>query len=377
MAKSIEEINAKIHAGTAVTLTKDEFLSLVEQEGLDRAAARVDVVTTATFGAMCSSGAFFNFKHTDPPMKLKRVSFNGVPAYGGLAAMDVYLGATELAEDNPRYGGAHVIEALVRGESIRLKATSSATDCYPKEAIDLEFTLDDLNQAYLFNPRNGYQNYAAAVNSTDRVIHTYMGTLLPRYGNLTYSTTGAYSPLLNDPYYRTIGVGTRIWLAGAVGLVAWEGTQHNPTVARNDRGIPVGAAGTLAVIGNLKEMSADFLRAAYFHNYGTTLYVGIGVAIPVLDKEMAHCLAITDAEITTRVLDYGVPSRTRPVVAEVTYAQLRSGTVNINGKTIPTAPLSSLFKARQIMDLLKQQIQTGRFTLSAPIQPLPGTKGDE
>ncbi len=377
MLKSLEEINAKICAGTAVTLTKNEFLSLAAQDGLNEAAARVDVVTTATFGAMCSSGAFFNFKHTDPPMKLKRVSLNDVPGYGGLAAMDVFLGATEPAEDNPRYGGAHVIEALVRGDSVRLKADSSGTDCYPKEALEAQFTLDDLNQAYLFNPRNGYQNYAAAINGTDRIIYTYMGTLLPRYGNLTYSTSGSLSPLINDPYYRTIGIGTRIWLAGAVGLVAWEGTQHNPTVARNDRAIPFGAAGTMAVIGNLKDMSTDFLRAAYFHNYGVTLYIGIGVAIPVLDKEMAHYLAITDDDITTKVYDYGVASRSRPVVAEVTYAQLRSGSVLIDGKTIATAPLSSLFKAREIMHLLKQQIQAGTFTLSAPIQPLPGSRGVE
>jgi uncharacterized protein (DUF39 family) len=52
-----------------------------------------------------------------------------------------------------------------------------------------------------------------------------MGTLLPQYGNVTYCTSGELSPLFNDPMFRTIGIGTRIFLGGAQGYVAWEGTQ--------------------------------------------------------------------------------------------------------------------------------------------------------
>ncbi|MBO8125854.1 MAG: homocysteine biosynthesis protein [Firmicutes bacterium] len=371
MARSIEEINSRIKRGKAVVLTKEEFLEVVDEEGVDSAARKVDVVTTATFGAMCSSGAFFNFKHTDPPMKLSRVTLNDVPAYGGLAAMDVFLGATEPSQTDPTYGGAFVIEALVKGEKVRLKATSQGTDCYPRKEIESWFHLSDLNQAYLFNPRNAYQNYGAASNGSDRVIHTYMGSLLPRYGNVTYSTSGKLSPLLNDPYYRTIGIGTKVFLAGAEGFVAWEGTQHNPGAPRTERGIPVGAAGTLALIGNLKEMDHRFLKAAFFHNYGVSLYVGIGVPIPVLDKDMALNLAVRDEDIVTKIFDYGVPELSRPVLGQVTYAQLRTGSVTINGKTVPTAPLSSIVKAREIASVLKDRILSGEFTLTEPVRSLP------
>ena len=113
------------------------------------------------------------------------------------------------------------------GKKVKLKATSYGTDCYPRKEVTTFIGLNDLNQAYLFNPRNAYQNYSVAVNSSSRTIYTYMGTLLPSFGNATYSTSGELSPLLNDPYYRTVGIGTKIFLGGGDGYVAWEGTQHN------------------------------------------------------------------------------------------------------------------------------------------------------
>ena len=269
------------------------------------------------------------------------------------------------------YGGGHVIEDLIKGKPVLLRASSYGTDCYPNRSIETYITKDSLNQAYLFNPRNAYQNYAAAVNSGDRTLYTYMGTLLPRFGNVTYSSAGELSPLLNDPYLRSIGVGTRIFLGGAQGYVAWEGTQHNPSVPRGDNGVPLGAAGTLALIGDLKKMDTDFIRAARFHNYGTTMFVGVGIPIPILDAEMARFVGIKNEDIYTSIFDYSVPKRSRPSFGQVSYAQLRQGSVQINGREVPTAPLSSLKKAREIAALLKEWIQRGEFLLQEPAAPLP------
>jgi len=181
-----------------------------------------------------------NFGHADPPIKMGEITLNDVPASGGLAAVDTYLGVTEPSRTRGiEYGGAHVIEDLLRGHAVRLKASGHGTDCYPRTEIDTWVRLDDLNQAYFFNPRNAYQNYAVAVNSTDRTLYTYLGPLLPRFGNATYCSAGALAPLLNDPLYRTIGVGTRCFVAGAPGYVAWQGTQHNPNQTRDDNGEPV------------------------------------------------------------------------------------------------------------------------------------------
>lgn len=370
--KSFAEINAKIKAGKAVVLTAEEVIPLVEEKGPERAAEEVDVVTTGTFGPMCSTGAFLNFGHADPPIRMSKIWLNDVPAYAGLAAVDGYIGATELSETRGMaYGGAHVIEDLINGKPILLRAASYGTDCYPNRAIETYITKDSLNQAYLFNPRNSYQNYGAAVNSGDHAIYTYMGTLLPRFGNVTYSSAGELSPLINDPYYRTIGLGSRIFLGGAQGYVAWEGTQHNPSTPRGANGVPLGGAGTLALIGDLKEMDAAFIRAASFHRYGTTMFVGVGIPIPILDAEMARFVGVRNRDIYTSISDYSVPKRSKPTYGQVSYAELRKGSLQINGREVPTAPLSSLKKAREIASLLKEWIQRGEFLLQEPVADLP------
>ncbi|HHW27259.1 MAG TPA: hypothetical protein GXX23_07965 [Firmicutes bacterium] len=370
--RSFEEINEKIKEQKAVVFTAEEILRVVEEKGISQAAKEVDVVTTGTFGPMCSSGAFLNFGHSDPPIKMTKVWLNDVPAYAGLAAVDAYIGATELSETRGmEYGGAHVIEDLIAGKSVRLKATAYGTDCYPRKEIESDITKDSINQAFMFNPRNCYQNYGAATNSTDRVIYTYMGTLLPRMGNVNYSTSGELSPLLNDPYYRTIGLGTRIFLGGAQGYVAWEGTQHNPCRTRNDCSVPIGGAGTLSLIGDLKQMSTEFIRAGVFERYGVTLFVGVGIPIPILDEDMMRFVSVRNRDIQTNVFDYGIPKRSKPVVATVNYEDLRSGSIELNGRRVPTAPLSSLKKARDIALSLKSWIQKGEFLLQQPVQPLP------
>ncbi|HEX9094237.1 MAG TPA: homocysteine biosynthesis protein, partial [Coriobacteriia bacterium] len=333
---------------------------------------KVDVVTTGTFGPMCSSGAFINFGHSDPPIKMGTITLNDVPASGGLAAVDTYLGVTEPSlTKGIEYGGAHVIEDLLRGKAVRLKATGPGTDCYPRTEIDTWITLDDLNQAYLFDPRNAYQNYAVAVNSSDRTLYTYLGPLLPHLGNATYCSAGALSPLLNDPTYRTIGVGTRCFVAGAPGYVAWEGTQHNPNQNRDEHGVPTAPSGTIAVIADLKQASPEFFSAATFTRYGVSSFVGIGIPIPVLDEQIAETLALTDADITATVFDYGVPRRSRPSLGRVTYADLRTGSITLEGKKIPVGPISSLPKARRIARVVKDWVAEQRWTLNEPAQLLP------
>lgn len=371
MAKTYEEINEKIEKGEAVVLTAEEIIELVKEKGVAQAAKEVDVVTTATFGPMCSSGAFVNFGHSDPPIKMSKVWLNDVPAYAGLAAVDAYIGATELSDTQGfKYGGAHVIEDLIDGKPVKLKATAYGTDCYPRKEIETYVSKQTLNQAYLFNPRNVYQNYAVAVNSSDKTIYTYMGTLLPHFGNATYCSAGQLSPLLNDPYYRTIGIGTRIFLGGTVGYVVWEGTQHNPMRERNAKGVTVGPAGTLALIGDLKKMNTRFIRAATFHKYGTSLFVGVGIPIPVLDEEIANFVSISDEDIETVIFDYSLPNRSKPPLGRVNYAQLRSGTIKINDKDVPTASISSYARAREIAAILKDWIKAGQFLLQEPIERL-------
>ncbi len=370
MAKTIAQINEKIKKGTVVVVTAEAFTAMAKEQDIAKLAEEVDIVTTATFGPMCSSGAIMNFGHWSPGIRMEEITLNGVNAYEGLAAVDTYLGATSESKYDPTYGGATVIEELIAGKDVRLHARGKGTDCYPTKEIDTYINKDTLNEFYLFNPRNAYQNYSAATNSTNRIKYTYMGSLLPRFENVTYSTSGELSPLLNDPYLRTIGLGTRIFLGGTEGYVAWNGTQFNTRRERNRQGIPKMPGATLAVIGDAKQMSTEFIRAAYYEKYGVSMFVGIGIPIPVLDVEMAEHLAISNDKIETSILDYG--SEGHPSVGSTTFAQLASGTVTLaDGTEVKTAPMSSLAKAREIAEILNSWIKEKKFYLTEPVHMFP------
>ncbi len=380
--KTYEEINARIKAGEAVVVTAEEMVGIVKEKGPESAARKVDVVTTGTFAPMCSSGMFFNFGQMVPTIKASKVWINKVPAYGGLAAVDSYLGATEPAEDDPlnkiypgefKYGGGHVIEDLLRGKRMLLEAKAYGTDCYAARKMKKEVGLEDLSYALLCNPRNGYQNYNCAVNLSDKTVYTYMGMLKPNCRNANYCSAGELSPLLNDPYYKTIGVGTRIFLGGGYGYVTWRGTQHNPNAPRNSKGVPTKPAGTIMVQGDLKQMSPEWLRGVSLLGYGSSLAVGLGIPIPVLNSEMAKFTGISDEDIVTQVVDYGhdYTNGISRSYGEVSYADLKSGKIVVNGREVKTAPLSSVVKAREIAEILKKSISEGKFLLNKPAELLP------
>ena len=362
--RTIEEINEKIKRGDAVVLTADEMTKLVEENGVKAAAKEVDVVTTGTFGAMCSSGAVINLGHSDPPIKIQRAWINDVEVCHPGAAVDLYIGVSIMSETRPfEYGGGHVIEDLIGGKEVELRATANGTDCYPRTRIETTITKDDLNQFYLLNFRNCYQHYNCATNGRDEIIYTYMGKLLPYYGNASFSGAGNLNPLMNDPDYETIGVGTRIFLGGTQGYVIGEGTQHEPG----------SKFGTIMVRGDCKKMTTEFIRGASYPKYGTTLYVGIGIPIPILNEGLAEKTGISDQEILTNVVDYGVPRRDRPILRQVSYKELKSGKITIKDREVKVSPLSSLKKATDIAETLKKWIEDASFYLTSPVERLPTT----
>ena len=174
MTKTISEINEKIKQGKAVVATAEEIIDIARNKGLARTAREVDVVTTGTFGPMCSSGAYLNLGHSKPRIKLGggKAYLNDVPAYTGFAAADIMIGANALPDDDPRnrvhpgefnYGGGHVIEEMVGGKDVRLVASAYGTDCYPRKQLETLINIKDVNEAVLFNPRNAYQNYTCRV----------------------------------------------------------------------------------------------------------------------------------------------------------------------------------------------------------------------
>lgn len=383
--RTIAEINEKISRQKAVVWTVEELKVRVQDIGIAQAFKEVDVICTGTFEPMESSGALLNLGHTDPPIKIHQCWLDGVPAYAGFGAVDLYLGATAIADYGgespegemrqgmtlPERGGGHVIEDLIAGKSVTLKATGYATDCYPRTSLETTIARDTINQFYLFNPRNLYQNFIVGINGGDRTLYTYLGPLQPRLSNAVYSNPGAISPLLNDPDLQAIGIGTRIFFGGGIGYIAWEGTQHFPLQKRLPNRTPVGPAATLALIGDAKQMNDRWVRGCYFKNYGPSLMLGVGVPLPVLSEEIVSHCAIRDRDIVAPVVDFAIPRRVRPTFGLVSYAQLKSGRIKIEGKTVRVAPLASIFLSRQVAEELKQWIDAGQFTLTEPVASIP------
>jgi len=374
--RTIEEINEKISQGKAVVWTVAEVKARVGELGCEAIASQVDVVTTGTFEPMESSGAVINLGHTDPPINIRSCWLDGVAAYAGFGAVDLYLGATQLCEtgDGDEFrerGGGHVIEDLVAGKAVTLRAIGQVSDCYPRASLETTITKDKINQFYLYNPRNLYQNFIVGVNGGDRPLFTYLGPLQPQLGNAVYSNPGAISPLLNDPDLNLVGIGTRIFLGGAIGYVTWEGTQHFPLQKRLENHTPIGPAATLALIGDAKAMNTQWVRGCYFKNYGSSLMLGVGVPLPVLTTEVITRCAVQDQEVVAPVVDFSIPRRVRPTFGLVTYAQLKSGKIILNGKTIRVAPLASIARSLQVAEELKKWILAGEFTLTKPVAPIP------
>jgi uncharacterized protein (DUF39 family) len=384
--RTIAQINDKISRQCAVVLTVEELKARVAKVGIAQTAKEVDVIATGTFEPMESSGAIINLGHTDPPIKIRRCWIDGVPAYSGFGAVDLYLGATQaveapeveesrvsVAQAKPQAlrGGGHVISDLIAGKPVHLRAIGQVTDCYPRATFETTISRDTINQFYLFNPRNLYQNFIVGVNGGDRPLFTYLGSLQPRLGNAVYSNPGAISPLLNDPDLQLIGIGTRIFLGGAIGYVAWEGTQHFPLQKRLPNHTPIGPAATLALIGDAKQMDARWVRGCYFKSYGPSLMLGVGVPLPVLNEQVVANCAVQDKDLVAPVVDFSIPRRVRPTFGLVSYAQLKSGRITIDGKPVRVAPLASLAMSRQVAWELKQWIEAGSFTLTEPVAAIP------
>ncbi len=377
--RTIAEINEKIQRRKAVVWTVEELKAQVMERGVTAVAKAVDVITTGTFEPMEASGAVINLGHTDPPIKIRRCWLDGVPAYAGFGAVDLFLGAAHPVEvgegeEQREQGGGHVIENLIAGKPVHLRALGQVTDCYPRASFETTITRDTINQFYLFNPRNLYQNFIVGVNGGDRPLYTYLGPLQPQLGNAVYSNPGAIAPLFNDPHLQLVGIGTRIFLGGGVGYVTWEGTQHFPLQKRLPNQTPIGPAATLALIGDAKQMATRWVRGCYFKSYGPSLMLGVGVPLPVLTEAVvAHC-AVQDHDLVAPVVDFSIPRRVRPTFGLVSYAQLKSGRISVDGKSVRVAPLASQYLARQVAITLKEWIEAGTFTLTEAVAAIPGDR---
>ena len=121
-------------------------------------------------------------------------------------------------------------------------------------------------------------------------------------------------------------------------------------------------------------MRPEWLVGVSMLGYGCSLAVGIGIPIPIINEDMARFTAVSDDEIYAPVVDYSYeyPMATGKIVQEVSYGDLKRGSVVVNGREIPASPLSSYSKAGEIAETLKTWIRKGDFTLGEAQMKLPG-----
>jgi uncharacterized protein (DUF39 family) len=132
-------------------------------------------------------------------------------------------------------------------------------------------------------------------------------------------------------------------------------------------------AGTLALIGDLKQMSPRWIKGVSFVGYGGTLNVGIGIPIPILNEEILKYTAVKDEDIVAAIVDYSdaYPHGKSDVLGEVDYKQLKSGNIEVKGKKVPTSGISSYKRALEIAEDLKNKIKKGEFLLTEKVTDLP------
>lgn len=123
-------------------------------------------------------------------------------------------------------------------------------------------------------------------------------------------------------------------------------------------------------------MNPRYLVGVSFQGYGVSMSLGVGIPIPILDEDLALTTGLPDDRLFTQVVDYSsdYPSMVSRPLAQVSYRELRSGTITVDGKRVPTASLSSLSRGREIAQTLKEWIGRGDFLLTEPVSPLPSAE---
>jgi len=364
--RTYDEINEKILTSKVKVLTALEAKSYIKEKGVNSFFSNIDVVTCASFEMHTNALLYLSFGQTDPMIYFQEVLINGVPAYP-TGPTDIAISCVSSSKDDINYSGANVLEDLLLGKNLHLKAIGKHLGVFPNREFETWFNLNDVNQSRLLLNQSLNQNNIVACNSSDHDINSHMGTLIGKLENSTFNSSTFLNPLINDPFCKTIGVGTSVWVAGSKGVIVGHGSHHNPNQKRNEHGIPVGPSITLSSIVDISSMNPKWVKPGHIQSFGPVLFIGVAIAIPVLDKEIAEHLSITDNQIHTTIVDFSIPRRTKPTFGQCTYFELRTSTVSINNKPTLTAPLTSMAYSIESCNELKNDILNKKFILSKSI----------
>lgn len=341
--RTYKKINSKIEEGKVTVITAEEASKIIKEIGIDKAFEKIDIVTTGAFNAVDSLSVYLNLDSTFTKNRLKNITLNNIPILGN--AKDIHINIAEESKDlGYEYGGSHLIYDLVSGKGVNLVASIKGHD---KEVNKMIYG-SDINKGYLSCFRYSNNNFAN-INSSDKAIYTSTGVLLPNMECINYSSSGKVGKNILD----LIGNGTKILVAGGEGYITVDGNGFNKEIKPKI---------DFSFVSDLSKVDLKYISPAVYENYGVSMFIGISIPIPILNIDI---LKMFDKSTDIDIVDYGLEKK--PIIKSVKFEELQSGKININGRFVKTAPLSSFKKAKEISTLLKNKILNGEFLLAKPV----------
>ena len=350
-------------SGDLLVRSAADYRCLVMEQGLEQAYRQTHVVVASNAEFSQQASLLLHLGPTDPPMRIRSFRLGEAEGHGGHGSTDLLLPIDQ--------GGAQALEALLRGETLPFSASGSGGSQQPRLELESRLGLEQIGAGRLLLHRGIAENGVVALSSREGLTATPWGPVLGPFASALYSCGGAGSIGLTMPQLRLLGPGSPVLVAGAIGWVSGAGSGHNPQARRTPEGLALQPGACCALEVDLHRLQPRWLRATRLEGGGSGLLVAVAAPVPLLDAAAARAAASGDAELEAPVLDYGIPRRVRPSFGRVSYAQLHTGTLPLQERSLRCAPAHSPRLAAEIAAALVEQLQAGQFPLRLPLQPLP------
>ncbi|MFM2079635.1 MAG: hypothetical protein RLZZ219_317 [Cyanobacteriota bacterium] len=362
-ARSEAELVERQRRGDLQVRTAAEYRALVAAAGLEEAYRRTDVVVAADAEFTDQASLLLHLGPSDPPIRVRRFRLGAVEGIGGHGNTDLMVPIGQ--------GGAAALSDLLAGESLPLILSGEPTRQQPRLELETRLDLEAIGAGRLLLHRGISENGVVAVSSRDGSVSTPWGTVLGPLTTALHSCGGAGSIGLTMPGLSLLGPGSPLLVAGSIGWVSGAGSGHQPQPRRQASGHALSPGAAAAVEVDLHGLDRRWLRAWRMAGGGSGLLVAIAAPVPLINGVVARQAAIGDDRLEAPVLDFGIPRRVRPSFGSVSYAQLHSGALDLQGRRLACAPGHSPRLAAEISACLVERLQQGRFPLRLPLQPLP------
>ena len=346
------------------------FRGLVQEEGLRTAYNCTDVVVAADAGFTDQASLHLSLGPTDPPIRFRDVALAGVSGLASGGPGEVVLPIGGGLSEPARRGGASVLNALLEGKSIALDAGGENTPLHPRRDLHTHLGLSRIGCGRLLLHRAISENGIVCCSSREGHCPSPWGSLLGPHITALYSSRGAGSIGLTMPGLAMLGPGCAVLVAGAVGWVVGPGSGHQPNIRRQESGHALTPGATAAVSVDLHDLNPRWIRSCFFPGHGSALMVAIAAAVPLLNRVIAEQAAAGQEQLKAPVLDVAIPRRLKPALGSVSYAELASGHISVQGHKLRCAPAHSHRLAAEISKDLIHRLEQNRFPLRLPWQPL-------